>query len=291
MKNSKIALILMAFVFYSCPAMELPNEGQASLGAMPADIKNLILYELIEVDPSLKPDDLTDFYKSIKNITNYARLNSEFKALVNDPRNMIWLVKTLVERFKDKSPKSVDELFIAKGLANMPGIKSIEFQNWLQNLIKEKELRLAAEDLNVEKVKKLLAEGIDANASDRLFNMRPLNYLVWGLAFKGGNEQNTAEAITILKLLMAAGANINVQAGNGYTPILLATIYQNIPLMQAILEYHPDLSLADSGGGTPFHFAVAAGDSAIMKVLSDYVQKNQIAVSPEIQELMQSRIQ
>ena len=86
----------------------------------------------------------------------------------------------------------------------------------------------------------VVREGADLNFRDR-WGMTPL---LWAAYYNH---------FSIAKYLVEKGADINVQAGNGYvtrgsTPILLASYYGHRAIVKLLLEKGADTSIKDSKG-------------------------------------------
>jgi hypothetical protein len=289
MKFAQLVLILGLFSICGLSAMQQPARQVASLSGLPSDIKIIILKNLIEIDPLAKEDATSGFNETIKNITNLAAVDKRFNALINEPKNMIWLVKSLAERFAGRYPmvgdkiNIIDERSIANGLANMPGIESLDFKNWLDRLFElRKALKEAVQSLDIEKVKTLIEQGADARGRDENGDAI-LNVLLDKVPELTPDNQveYIQKIIAILNLLMSAGADINVQGRFDSTPIAIATMYQSAPVIEAILKYHPDLSIADSVGQTPISWAEVTPDPQFRNILKTYIKNNNIRLNPE----------
>ena len=123
-------------------------------------------------------------------------------------------------------------------------------------------LQRAAWDGNVQQVKALLAEG--AKVNDEAYGVRPPLYLT----IVQGQPQNTAVA----KLLLAAGANPNVEVDDGYPGgrrVVLQTAvgWGNIEIMKALLVAGAKVDHVDKSGQQPIHTPAARGSIEAAKVL------------------------
>ncbi len=76
--------------------------------------------------------------------------------------------------------------------------------------------------------------------------------------------------IDIAKLLIAQGANINVQDTNGNTPLMLAVKSNNIDLVKLLLEKNADISLKDNEEYDALDWAEYLGFSSIIELISSY---------------------
>ena len=123
-------------------------------------------------------------------------------------------------------------------------------------------LQQAAWDGDVQQVKALLAAG--AKVNDDAYGVRPPLYLT----IVQGQQQNTAVA----KLLLAAGANPNVEVDDGYPGgrrVVLQTAvgWGNIEIMKALLAAGAKVDHVDKSGQQPIHTAAARGSIEAAKVL------------------------
>jgi cytohesin len=123
-------------------------------------------------------------------------------------------------------------------------------------------LQRAAWDGDVGQVKALLATG--AKVDDEVYGVRPPLYLT----IVQGQQRNTAVA----KLLLAAGANTNVEVDDGYPGgrrVVLQTAvgWGNIEIMKALLAAGAKVDHVDKSGQQPIHTAAARGCIEAAKVL------------------------
>lgn len=123
-------------------------------------------------------------------------------------------------------------------------------------------LQRVAWDGNVEQVKALLAAG--AKVDDEAYGVRPPLYLT----IVQGQQRNTEVA----KLLLAAGANPNVEVDDGYPDgrrVVLQTAvgWGNIEIMKALLAAGAKVDHVDKSGQQPIHTAAARGNIETVKVL------------------------
>lgn len=123
-------------------------------------------------------------------------------------------------------------------------------------------LQRAAWDGNIEQIKALLAAG--AKVDDEAYGVRPPLYLT----IVQGQQRNTEVA----KLLLAAGADPNVEVDDGYPGgrcVVLQTAvgWGNIEIMKALLAAGAKVDHVDKSGQQPIHTAAARGCIEGIKVL------------------------
>ncbi len=280
----KLMLILALFRIGDLNALQ--SSPEINWSNVPVDVQRLILKQtikdLIEVDPKALGCDTHDFEKSVKKITDLTLVDRKFHALIN--QNMSWVVKNLADRFGRRSyivgKKNIpiNELYIAQMLGKMPGTKTEEFKRWLAPF----ELRHAVEWLDVEKVKKLLAKGVDVNDKDR-YRRTALSELLSVILNLGIDEKS----VTIFKLLMDAGADINTERED-YTALVTAITSKAPSFLKEVLLYNPDITLSDRNGQTPIYLASLDDyyNPEIMDTLINYVKARNITLNDRDMKIM-----
>jgi len=102
----------------------------------------------------------------------------------------------------------------------------------------------------------LLLKGADPNIPSRNgYNVFPLNSAV---------AANNAD---ITKILLEAGAEVNVMQTSGITPLHSAAHHGNIEILILLLEAGADTSVTTEGGKTPAEIAQANGHQDIARIL------------------------
>lgn len=83
------------------------------------------------------------------------------------------------------------------------------------------------------------------------------------------NRGNTS----IVKLLLANGAQVNIQNDNGDTPLHRAMKNRYIAIAKILLEAGADPSISNTAGETPLSIAQQLGNSEVINLLQQYQEK------------------
>ena len=67
--------------------------------------------------------------------------------------------------------------------------------------------------------------------------------------------------------VIAAGADLSLKDGNGWTPLHLAAAKNKIDLVTLMLEKGADISILSDAGGTPLHEASVSGSKELIELL------------------------
>jgi len=73
----------------------------------------------------------------------------------------------------------------------------------------------------------------------------------------------------VLKLLIDAGADVNIRDEKGHTPIHEAALHTNIEFMKILIGKRADVNVKDEKGWTPLHWAVSNRHFQVVKLLID----------------------
>ncbi len=91
--------------------------------------------------------------------------------------------------------------------------------------------------------------------------------------------------VGFIRPLLELGSDVNQQDRIGRTLLHQALWCRDLTMVEVVLEFSPDVSLKDNHGRTVFDVASTILDPAtrlpIVKLLSDYVLKNELASSQE----------
>ncbi|WP_265025522.1 ankyrin repeat domain-containing protein [Wolbachia endosymbiont (group A) of Bibio marci] len=115
-------------------------------------------------------------------------------------------------------------------------------------------LRKAALEGNIEKVKSLISEGADVNATSEL-KETPLHW-----AARRGNQK-------VVEVLLNNRANVNAVDGNENTPLHRAAENGHKEVVEALLDKGASVNITDQNGKTPLHWAAKKGHQEAVKVL------------------------
>jgi ankyrin repeat protein len=168
---------------------------------------------------------------------------------------------------RDKRVKAQDPFMIfSKGEKNQ--VKKILDQGFDVNQRHPKygvtPLFYACENKNPEIVALLLERGALVNTVDS-FGETPLRYMI----ARELVEQDQATALKIIKLLVKAGANVNVKTNVGFTGLIMAIDQRDLELIDVLLEAGADVH--DGVNGTnSLHYAAREG---LVSVIPRLLQK------------------
>ena len=69
------------------------------------------------------------------------------------------------------------------------------------------------------------------------------------------------------RVLLIAGANVNVKSRRGVTPLHRASKLGQAPLVELLISYGAKVNVKDNDGATPLHYAVGSGSTGVVEVL------------------------
>jgi ankyrin repeat protein len=111
---------------------------------------------------------------------------------------------------------------------------------------------------NMNLVQDLIVLGANLDWQDELSQDRtPLHLAIYS---------NFSE---IVRMLIDAGANLNVQDKHGDTPLHVAIMKNNPIIVQMLIDAGADLNMQDIWNRTPLHWAVYYGKVEIVRMLID----------------------
>ena len=119
----------------------------------------------------------------------------------------------------------------------------------------------AAYNIDVEALRRLLAEGVSPRATD-FMGSTPLHCLcrsTWGAL---------DDRLLCLRLLLDAGANLEAVDCNRHTPLHWCTArHENVEIMKLLVEAGANVNAAADFSKTALHFAASNGTLACVEVL------------------------
>ncbi len=111
---------------------------------------------------------------------------------------------------------------------------------------------------NLNLVNDLIALGANLDwQNEENFNRTPLHWAAWG------------GRVEIVRMLIDAGANVNVQDEWGNTPLHEATSLGRVEIAQMLIDARANVNVQDNDGGTPLHRAAEFGKTEIAQMLID----------------------
>lgn len=189
---------------------------------LPTEVKENIAMQ--NILPLIKPaNGILNLPALAKELQNLARVNLEMRAIVNDEKFMFKILKSL--------PKA-GAVYVAKGLANIPGIKNDAVQKWLNNikLVKGKELY----------------DTLYAALNDTL---------------------NPNDYVKVFKILEDPDIDVNWKNDEGKTPLMLATLYGKIEIVRLLIKAGANVNAKNKDGSTALKWTVSNNYNEIAKLL------------------------
>ena len=145
---------------------------------------------------------------------------------------------------------------------------------------------------DIEQVKKLIEEDVNVNAQDRhgntalmyavnMENLEIIKLLInnradvtiqrtndgWTPLMEATGIYNNK--IEIMQLLIDSGANINVQDSLGYTPLMWATLQEDLEAVKLLVNSGADISIENNRGDTAIDLAITYESNDIADYLTD----------------------
>jgi Ankyrin repeats (3 copies)/Ankyrin repeat len=115
-------------------------------------------------------------------------------------------------------------------------------------------LHVAAAGYRVEIARMLLAAGADSASARNRRCGQPLHYAADG--YLDSPSWNARRQVSMIRLLLKAGAIIDAQDKNGATPLHRAVRTRCAAAVKCLLEAGADPTIRNKPGSTPFHLAV-----------------------------------
>lgn len=233
---------------------------QPTLLGIPKDIQVYLLSFLVSDDE----------YTSANTLLNFAETNKYFRALLNDPKNMIIFLKSLHYKYSVTIIANLLKNAYLPGIldhnhGNMPVMQNPEVIAYLLNIRKNDELGSAAFYGDIKKINELLKiPQIDINARDRRGNTVLMRVRMEACC-QQPTYQNYKETI---KLLLNAGANPNLKNMGGCTALMFAAVEGYKEIVELLLNRGADPYCKDYQGKTTLMYAAEkANNTEIMELL------------------------
>lgn len=122
--------------------------------------------------------------------------------------------------------------------------------------------RLVSED--IKEVQEAIKERADLNANDEGG---------YGALMIAARDDKRLE---IIKLLIASGADLNIQSNLGGTPLMIAAMWNSISVAELLIESGADLTIQDKYGNTALKLAKSGKNEQIVKLIKsrmEYLKK------------------
>jgi len=121
------------------------------------------------------------------------------------------------------------------------------------------QLRRAAMNGNLKKVKELLNRG--ANVNGLRDGFRPIH-----IAVVHGH-------LPVVKLLLNRGANVNARDMYGYQTIHRAATYDRLNIVKELLNRGANINARDRSGRTPIHYAAITRPRSLINVIKELINR------------------
>lgn len=146
-------------------------------------------------------------------------------------------------------------------------MKNIKTYDSALNELEEKEklawgLLLAAEELNIDEMKRLIDLGADPNSRDS-YRQTPLHVAIHNIYLRGTSKKKSRkipvkEATNVIELLISSGSDPNSKTVNGTTPALTAAadLVYGESILKLLIKAGANLNVPTNTGNTPMKRAL-----------------------------------
>lgn len=135
------------------------------------------------------------------------------------------------------------------------------------NRAKESALKKSIENLDVEGVKKALADGADVNEKFPYdYDWRPLHWVIFAGLIPRKDDRRERQ-LEILNVLLEAGAEVDAKDSTGVTPFAMCSAVDYKPVYERLVQAGADVNSKDFNGCTPLHDAAYAGEDSYIEFL------------------------
>lgn len=143
----------------------------------------------------------------------------------------------------------------------------------------------AARDGDPDNVRLLLSKGVDVDAHDKN-GLTPLQTAI--SRRPGGDpdwrEERMKEERTVVELLLAAGANVEVRGRDGNRPLHSAAIFGRVDMAELLLARGAEIDARNDWNWTPLHFAANYHEADMVDLLlkhgADVQSRNKAGHTP-----------
>lgn len=87
------------------------------------------------------------------------------------------------------------------------------------------------------------------------------------------NKRNSGCKAEVIKELIKYGANVNAKGFNEYTPLMIATINDNINAVQILLDAGANVNIDRADGWTALRYAISNEHNDIARLLNERAEK------------------
>jgi hypothetical protein len=268
-------ILLLLCTTFCLPA--LVPQSKASLGSLarlPAELKQHISQRLVQEGDALNIDALA------KDILNLSHTSTTLRIQINNLHNMLIILNSLprpaaiylVEKLGQmpviqenmltilQSLPRAGAKLLEEALANTPAMQRTEVKEWLKGITLENGQELYdamyADNLNLSQVVQLINNpNIDVN---------------WKAPRGGGSVLLLASSlgnVTIARLLLEAGANINAQNTVGLSILMTAVVRNRMNMIQLLLKSGVNVNAQDKNGQTALALASIAAQPDMVRLL------------------------
>jgi ankyrin repeat protein len=160
----------------------------------------------------------------------------------------------ILDDLEQLSARLVADPGIVNRLADQEQLLQSGIFHWIY--VGDTALHVASAGYRVRLVQLLLTSGANPNAAANRRRGTPLHYAADG--FITGPAWDPHKQVSTLESLLAAGAKLDSQDGNGATALHRATRTRCAAAVTCLLAAGADPTLPNKSGSTPFHLAVQA---------------------------------
>jgi len=252
-------LLLLLLLFFCAPSWGMEdlvlriNANQLSFSTLPHDVQRIIQAMALQNIPHIALEDTlcargmtkstrTDLSETVKNMAHFAQINKSFHAFLNNPKNIKLLLLALAHTIIYH-----DELSLAHGLKNMPGMRNVEIKKWIAQRSEEITLENKLTWFSTsEELDKALQMQISINAQRKRDGASALIRAI-----------DIGADISCVKKILHAGIDVNIQDKYGMSALMLATNKINtVAYVEEILKYKPNVYLKNYMGETALDMAL-----------------------------------